>query len=112
MAYQSLILSAVTKPNVDLISSAPNPILSGSSPTLLCIVELHPAVDVSVDLQVLWTSPHGPTLTSNLVMKSFSLYTSKVVLSDVSLADAGQYSCKVSIGSDISASAQRDVQIG
>ena len=65
-----------------------------------------------MDLKVLWISQHGSTLMSNLVMKSFSLYTSKVVLSDVSLEDAGQYTCKVSIGSNISASAQRDVQIG
>ena len=69
-------------------------------------------MDVPVDLKVMWTSPHGSMLTTNNVMKSFSLYTSKVVLGDIGLADAGLYTCKVSIGSDISTSAQRDIQIG
>jgi hypothetical protein len=80
-------------------------------------VELHPAVDVPVDINFVWISPHDSILTSDLVMKSSSLYTSKVILNDVSLEDAGQYTCKVSIGSkaigsDVSVSAQRDVEIG
>ena len=71
-----------------------------------------------MNLSFVWISPDDSTMrqTSN-VMKSFSLYTSKVVLSDISLADAGQYTCKVSIGSeaigsDVSVFTQRDVQIG
>ena len=74
--------------------------------------ELHPAVDVPVDINIMWTSPHGSIVTSNLVMKSFSLYTSKVVPSDIGLADAGQYTCKVNIGNEISASVKKDIQIG
>ena len=112
-----IFFRTVTQPTIDLISSAPNPVLSGSSPTLLCIVELHPAVDIPVNLNSVWISPDGSTLMSNLATKSFSLYMSKVVLSDVSLADGGQYTCKVSIGSeaivsDVSVSAQREVHIG
>ena len=82
-------------------------------------MELHPAVDVPVDLNFVWISPHESTLMSALVMKSSSLYTSKVVLSDVSMEDAGQYTCKATIGSEaiiigseISVSAQRDIEIG
>ena len=40
------------------------------------------------------------------------VYTSKVVLSDIGLADAGQYTCKVNIGNDVSASVKKEVQIG
>ena len=82
-------------------------------------MELHPAVDVPVDLNFVWFSPHESILMSALVVKSSSLYTSKIVLSDVSLEDAGQYTCKATIGSEaiiigseISVSAQRDVEIG
>lgn len=103
----------VPQPNVCLVSNTSDPILSGSSPTLLCIVELHPAVDVPVDLKVVWTTPHGSSmLASNLVMKSFSLYTSKIELNHISLADAGQYTCTVSIGNDASVTVQKDIQIG
>ena len=76
-------------------------------------------MNVPVNLNFVWISPHDSTLMSALAMKSSSLYTSKVVLSDISLEDAGQYTCKVTIGSeaiiigsDISVSAQRDVEIG
>ena len=65
-----------------------------------------------MDINIMWTSPHGSIVTSNLVMKSFSLYTSKVVLSDIGLTDAGLYTCKVNIGNDISASVKKDIQIG
>ena len=106
------MMHAVPKPDVCLVSNASNPILSGSSPMLLCIVELHPVVDIPVDIKILWTTPQGSILASNLVMKSFSLYTSKIVLSDVNVADAGQYTCAVSISNDVSTSAQKDVQIG
>ena len=102
----------VPQPSVSLVSNTSNPILSGSSPLLLCIVELHPAVDIPVELKVVWTSPHGSEFPAKLVIKSFSLYTSKVVLSDVGLTDTGRYTCKVNIGNEISISVQKDVQIG
>ena len=106
------VLYVVPQPSISLVSNASNPVLSGSSLTLLCIVELHHAVDIPLDLKVLWSSAHGSVFMPSLVMKSFSLYTSKVVLSDIGLADAGLYTCKVSIMNNISTSAQRDVQIG
>ena len=102
----------VPQPSVSLVSNTSNPILSGSSPLLLCIVELHPTVDVSVELKVVWTSPHGSEFPSNIVIKSFSLYTSKVVLRDIGLADSGLYTCKVNIRNEIRSSVQKDIQIG
>ena len=58
-------------------SNTPNPILSGSSPTLTCIIELHPAVDIPVHITTAWTRPDGSKLTSaaSPVMKSFTHYT-------------------------------------
>lgn len=113
--YVTFISYAVPQPNISLISDIHNPILSGSTPTLICIVELHPAVDVPLNVNTVWTSPSRLVRTSgisNLLMRSVTLYTSKVVLSNVGSADAGLYTCTVSIGSHIRLSAEKSIQIG
>ena len=97
-----------------LVSNTLNPILSGSSPTLTCIVELSPAVDVPVNITTVWTGPDGSILTSAAppIMKSFTHYTSKAVLNYVESADSGNYTCTVNIGGKSRASLMKMIMIG
>ena len=99
---------------VRLVSDTPNPILSDSSPTLTCAVELSPAVDVPVTISTVWTGPDGSMLTSGAppVMKSLTHYTSKAKLNYVESADSGNYTCTVSIGRQIRALVSKIVVIG
>ena len=97
-----------------LVSDTSNPILSGSSPTLTCTVELSPAVDVPMNIITTWTGPDGSTLTSAAppIMKSFTHYTSKAVLNYVESADSGNYTCTVNIGGETRASVMKTLMIG
>ena len=99
---------------VRLVCDTPNPILSGSSPTLTCAVELSPAVDVPVTVNTEWTGPDGSTLTSGAppVMRSFTHYTSDLKLNYIESADSGNYNCTVSIGGKVRTSVQRKIVIG
>ena len=97
-----------------LVSNTPNPIMSGSSPTLTCTVELSPAVDVPVTVNIVWTRPDGSTITSatNPTMKSLTLYTSSNTLNSVESSDSGNYTCTVSIGGRGGVSARTNIIIG
>lgn len=103
---------------MSLISDTSNPILSGSSPTLTCNVELHPSVDVPIKIEVAWTSPDGTVVTpsnsddNTMVMRSVTHYTSKLRLSDFDKRDAGLYTCSVNLGKGIQMSLQKNLQIG
>ena len=109
-----MLYHAVPQPVVRLVSDTPNPILSDSSPTLTCAVELSPAVDVPVTVNIQWTGPDGSILTSGAspVMKSFTHYTSDLKLNYVESADSGNYNCTVSIGGKVRTSVQRKIVIG
>ena len=97
-----------------LVSDSPNPILSGSSPTLTCAVELSPAVDVPVTVNTEWTGPDGSILTSaaSPIMNSFTHYTSDAKLNYIESADSGDYNCTVSIGGKIRTSIKKKITIG
>ena len=99
---------------VRLVSDTPNPILSGSSLTLTCAVELSPAVDVPVSISTAWSGPDGSVLMSPAppLMKSVTHYTSKAKLNYVESADSGIYNCTVSIGDKIRASVDKMITIG
>ena len=106
---------AVPQPTVSLISNPPNPILSGSSSSLTCTVELSPAVDVPVSISIVWTAPeetYNIASTTNPVMKSLTLYTSSSTLNSVESSDSGNYTCTVSIESEIEVSARANIIIG
>ena len=97
-----------------LVSDTPNPILSGSSPTLTCTVEFTPAVDVPVSVSTVWTGPDGSTLMSAAppVMKSLTHYTSDLKLNYVESTDSGNYNCTVSIGGKNRTSVEKKITIG
>ena len=114
IAVHLFCMQTVPEPIMRLVSDTPNPILSGSTPTLTCAVELSPAVDVPVTVNAQWTGPDGSILTSGAppVMRSFTHYTSKVKLNYVESADSGNYTCTVSIGGKIRASVSKVVVMG
>ena len=99
---------------VRLVSDTPNPIRSGSSPILTCVVELSPAVDVPVTVSTVWTGPDGSILMSAAppVMKSFTHYTSEAKLNYVESTDSGNYNCTVSIEGKIRISMEKKIVIG
>ena len=70
-------------------------------------------MDVPVDITTVWSGPDGSTLMSDAspVMKSFTHYTSKLVLNYAELADSGNYTCTVNIRRKIRASVSKEVII-
>ena len=95
--YDIIQCHVVPEPTVSIHSDLPNPILSGSSPTLTCSVEMKSTVNVPVAVSMEWTGPHGTViiLATRPEMVSFTLYSSSNILDSVELADSGQYTCTV-----------------
>ena len=91
-----------------------NPILSGDSPTLTCIVELSPVVDIPVNITILWAGPDSSTVISAapVIMKSLTHYTGKVKLNYVESTDSGSYTCTVNIGDKIRETVETMIIIG
>ena len=99
---------------MELISDKTNPVLSGTSLTLICAVELSPAVDVPVTISAVWTGVEGSTLmhTNPPIRLSFTHYISTAALKDIGLADSGEYTCTVDIGNEITVLANYSVIVG
>ena len=96
-----------------LVSDTPNPILSGSSPTLTCAVELSPAVDVPVTVNTEWTGPANvmfmPANPVPAVMVNTTTYVSTV---SVGAARTGSYTCQATITSGGTTSGSTDITVG
>ena len=63
--YNSMYKLMRTVPTiVSIISDIPNPILSGSSPTLTCAVEFTPVLNglLPIPVYTVWTGPDGTTV--------------------------------------------------
>ena len=99
---------------VELVSDSPNPVLSGKLLTLICAVELSPAVDVPVSISTVWTGPDESSLvyTNPPIRMSFTHYISTAVLKDIDLADSGEYACITDIGNEITMTANNSVIVG
>ena len=106
----------VPEHTVSLHSNSPKltPILSESSFTLTCTVELNPSVDVPVTINTVWTGPDGTILTSATrpEKKSFTLYASVNTVHSVDSADSGNYTCTVSVEDGVEVSASTNITIG
>ena len=112
-----MCINAVPEHTVSLHSNLPKltPILSESSFTLTCTVELNPAVDVLVTVSTVWTGPDGAIITSATrpEKKSVTLYASVNTLHSVDSADSGNYTCTASIENGVTeVSASTNVTIG
>ena len=106
----------VPEHTVSLHSNSPKltPILSESSFTLTCTVELNPAVHVPVTVNTVWTGPDGAVITSATrpERKSFTLYASVNTLHSVDSADSGNYTCTVSVEDGDTVSSSANITIG
>ena len=104
----------VSPPMVKIISSMADPLLSGSSLRLICIIEWMMPVPRPIDLQAMWTGPNGSSLTSDLVTETPSRYTSEVELDSIDSTYEGEYTCTVNIGKEtnISESAKKTLIVG
>ena len=73
----------------------------GSAVTLICTVELSPAVDVPVTVNTVWTGPAGfsTTNTAQAMAGSTTTYTSTVVVGSFGRDQSGEYSCTAMVSS-------------
>ena len=98
---------------MSLTSNLLNPILSGSTLTLTCTVELSPAVNIPVTVNTEWTRPTIATLDrTTSLQESLTIYRSENGLNSVESADSGQYSCIIEIVSGVKLSASTNIEIG
>ena len=99
---------------VKLIASTANPVLTGSSLELMCIVEWMDNVTNTIDVQVEWTGPDGaiPLLTLDTVKKSPSRYISKVVIHSVETTHTGKYTCTAHIANQLTFTAKTILAVG
>ena len=90
--------------SVTVTSDKPNPIRPiGSNVTLICTVELSPAVDVPITVSTIWTGPNGALFPndsdSEAVMENHTVYTSTVTFSSFGKEQSGNYTCTASVNS-------------
>ena len=99
---------------VKLIASMANPVLTGSSLELMCIVEWMDNMTNTIDVQVEWTGPDGATslLTLDTVKKSPSRYISKVVINPVETTHSGKYTCTAHIANQLTFTAKTTLTVG
>ena len=96
--YHNFAVPAPT--SVSLSSSIPNPIPPfGSDVTLTCAVELSPAVDVPVTVNMVLTPSHGfvTTGTAQPVMGSLINYATEFTIRSFRRSDSGLYTCAATV---------------
>lgn len=106
----NVITIIVPQPTVNLVSTSPNPIISGDSLTLVCSVEFREAVDIPLpeSITVTWTGPNKNVIGSDHPTQlTFTRYLSEMTFDLVTRSHQGEYTCTVSIGTmkEVSASA-------
>jgi hypothetical protein len=97
---------------VKIISSVADPVLTGSSLHLTCIVEWMMPVPRSIDLQAEWSGPNGSSLMSDLATDTPSRYTSEVELDSIDSTYDGEYTCTINIEKEMSISAKKTLTVG
>ena len=112
--YDIIQCHAVPEPAVSIHSDSLNPILSGSSPTLTCSVEMKSTVNVPVAVSMEWTGPDGTAIMpiARPEMISFTLYSSSIIPDSVELADSGEYTCAAKIENEPEMSTSTNITIG
>ena len=91
---------AVPAPTLVMLSSSvPNPVPPGSHVTLTCAVELSPAVNVSVAVNTVLTTPAGfqTHRTAEPVMGSLITFISEFVINTFRRSESGLYICGATI---------------
>ena len=85
-----------------ILTSAPLIPIVGSDVTLTCTVELSPAVDVPVTVNVQLSDPAGSPLTTTTPSMSGSTYTSTAMVSSFGREESGDYTCTATVSSSSS----------
>ena len=65
-----------------------------------------------VDIQAVWTGPNGSSLMSDLVTETPLRYLSEVELDSIDSTNAGEYTCTINIGKEISLSTKKTLTVG
>ena len=76
-------------------------IIAGSSPTLICSIEMRSEVDVAVDVFTSWIGPEG-TMLKQISQLPLTDITSNGLYSSMAMVDAarnGTYICQVTVNS-------------
>ena len=95
-----MFLSAVPAPTVTLSSSIPNPIPPfGSNVTLTCTVELSPAVDIPVNVNIQLSDPAEDPLATTPLSVSGSNHTTTAMITSFGRSDSGVYTCRATVNS-------------
>ena len=102
----------VPPPMVKIVSSMADPVPSGSSLHVTCIIEWMMPVPRPTNIQVVWTGPNQSSLTSDLVKEAPSRYTSEVELDSIDSTYEGEYTCTVNIGKETNISAKKTLTVG
>ena len=94
-------MNVITVPapvSVSVVNNKPNPIRPiGSTVTLTCTVELSPAVDIPVNVNIQLRDPVRRTLTTTLPLVSGSSYTTTAMISSFGRNQSGIYTCTVNV---------------
>ena len=69
----------------------------GSTVTLTCTVDLHPAIDVPVTVNIQLSDPAGSLLTATAPSVSGSTYSSMATISSFRRNDSGVYTCSAAV---------------
>ena len=93
-----IIYNKVPSPVTVRIIIASDTIIAGSSPDLKCIVQFSAAVDVLLNIKIMWHGPEGVTFmsTNQEQMMNFTAYMSTTT---IKAAINGNYSCEAMISS-------------
>lgn len=110
--FMKLLYNIVPPPMVKIISSMADPVLTGSSLNLTCIVEWMKVVPRPVDIQVVWSGPNGSLLESDLVMETPLRYISDIELDAINSTYKGEYTCTTNVGKEMSISAKKTLTVG
>ena len=102
--YLIVVLSHLVPPPtaVTVTASPDDPILTGSSLTLTCSIELSEAVDIAVTLNTVWSGPPGTQFTTSTPVATrmtATTYTSTATISSVETSDSGEYTCTATVSS-------------
>ena len=98
-------VNSITVPapaSIAIVSNKPNPIRPiGSTVTLTCTVELSPAVDVPVTVNIHLSDPAGSPLNTTLPLVSGSSYTTTAMISSFGRNQSGIYTCTMNTSSTL-----------
>ena len=94
------LYTTVPAPTSVSVNSDPfSPIIAESNVTLTCSVELSPAVDVPVTVNVQLSDPAGSPLTTTIPSISGFTYTSTAMVSAFGRDQSGVYTCTATVSS-------------